>query len=119
MTFEGGENRGENSLGIREDIGIPEPKDHEPPGSEPPVPDGVTPAVPWFCVLAPIEFDDNPRLVRDEIDDVRADRRLTAELYARDLPAAQVTPQGSLRIGRTFAKGSSERGLVCHDRIIS
>ena len=107
-TFNGGEDRGEYGLGVREHIGIPEAKDRESLASKPPIPHGVTLAVTWLSVLAAVEFDDDPWVVRNEIDDVRPDRRLTAKLHPRDLAAAEAAPQCGLCIGRALAERSSD-----------
>jgi len=91
-TFNGGEDRRENGFGVREYIGVPEAKDRESLGLEPTIPHGVTLAVRGLFVVAAVEFDDDPWVVRNEVDDVRPDRRLTAKLHPCDLAAAEVAP---------------------------
>ena len=55
--------------------------------------------VPLLQVLRAVEFDDEPPSEADEVDDVRAERRLSAKLVAVDLagarePEALSAPEG-------------------------
>jgi hypothetical protein len=100
----GVEDRGENGFGVREHIGIPEAKDRESLSPEPAIPHGIAYPVHWLSVLAAVEFDDDSWGVRNEVDNVRADRRLTTKLHPCGLAAAEAAPQCDLRIGGALAK---------------
>ena len=62
-------------------------------------------------MLAAIRFDNDARLEGDEIDDVIADGRLTAEFDAGKSAVAESIPELSLRIGHVLAQLTP--ALVC------
>src|SRR5690348_6491635 len=55
-------------------------------------------------MLRPIQLDDQFCFRAVEIDDIRRDRTLTAELQPVETTATQPIPQGTLRIGHLFAQ---------------
>ena len=59
-------------------------------------------------MLAAIEFDDQPRLEADEIEDIAVERDLPLELEALQLPAPQRLPQLRLRRRGVAAHGAGE-----------
>jgi hypothetical protein len=59
-------------------------------------------------MLTSINFDDQARLEADEVDDVGADRVLSAKLRSHHAMRSQLVPQTLLCIGRLGAQGASE-----------
>ncbi len=59
-------------------------------------------------MLAAVELDDQSRSVRDEVDDVRADWLLAAELRADEPVRAEVFPEQPLGIGHVATELASE-----------
>jgi hypothetical protein len=53
-----------------------------------------------LSMLAPVCFDDQPMLERDEIDDPRSERDLTPEFVVGQLPRAEKMPELLLGIRR-------------------
>lgn len=69
-----------------------------------------------FGMLTAITLDDDPFFVADEVNDVRAYRRLPSELETRKLLGVQVFPEMFFRIGRVFSQGLgqwNQRFHVC------
>jgi hypothetical protein len=59
-------------------------------------------------MLPTVELDDQPRGVRDEIDDVWTDRLLAAELLTREATGAEAFPEAAFGVGHFFAKLTGE-----------
>ena len=80
-----------NSLGIRQDVIVPEPQDA--------IALSFQPAATLFVVrdllrmLPAIHFDDQPMFETDKIHDERADRLLASKLRGSDLTALELLPQ--------------------------
>jgi len=91
-AFDDVEDLGENGLRTCQDIRIPEAENREAACPEPAVSSRVATTVPWLPMLTPIQFNDDPGPIGDEIHDVRTDRYLAAELDACDLAPAEGRP---------------------------
>lgn len=65
-----------------------------------------------LLVLRAIEFDDEPLSEADEVDDVRAERRLSAKFVAVDLAGAQEEPEAPFGFRGLIAKLAGEIALV-------
>jgi len=91
-ALKGVEDCGEHSFGVRKHMRVPEAKDLESLRLEPVIACCITLSVFRLCMLAAVEFDHDPRVVRGEVNDVRANRGLTAKLPSRDLTAAEPAP---------------------------
>src|SRR5262249_5855323 len=50
-------------------------------------------------MLAAVDFDDEPLLAADEVDNIGSDRLLTHEFVTHQGACAQMTPQTKLRLG--------------------
>jgi len=59
-----------------------------------------------LCMLSAIDLDDQPRLHATEVCEVGTDRMLPPKLRSPKLTAAQVPPQGLLRIAAVTAQRS-------------
>ena len=57
-------------------------------------------------MLAAIGFDDEPRLVTNEIRDIRPNGHLAPEFRLRELPVAQDAPQPMFRVRHIVAEVS-------------
>ena len=53
-----------------------------------------------FRMLAAVDFDDQPRLEADEVEDVAVERHLALEFQAFELLVAESLPQDVLGLGR-------------------
>jgi len=102
-----------------EHVGIPEPKDLEPLRPKPLIPRPIPASVRGIGMLPAVEFNDNARLVGNEVDDIWSDGFLTPELHSRDPMCAKVIPQPPFRIGRAPPKRSGEVSSLCHSKMIS
>ena len=69
-------------------------------------------AVLLLLVLWPVKFDDEPLSKADEVDDVRAERRLSAKLVAVDLAGAQEEPEVLFGACGLIAVSAGEVALV-------
>lgn len=98
------EQRRDDSVGIAENLVIPEADDREPLVLEPRRARGVGPGA--KSVLSAVELDNEATLETDEIDDIASDGRLAAKPTAVELPPAQARPQPALGLGRLFAQGA-------------
>ena len=74
-----------------QDIGIPEPQDAKPIGSQEVVSLDVVRRI--VGVLAAVEFDDEPGFQTGEVTDVAADGPLPAEAEIAEAIQSQVTPE--------------------------
>jgi hypothetical protein len=93
----------ENTLLISQYLGIPESQNGVAIGSE----RGIARAVPGIiCMLSTINFDDEPLLATNEVDDVRCDSFLPHEFEAPQPSVAQRKQQLRFSIGGLAAKAS-------------
>jgi hypothetical protein len=58
--------------------------------------------VPVFEMLSAIDLDDQLRGVRDEIDDVRSDRRLSAKTGSVEPVRTEAVPHASFSLGQVL-----------------
>jgi hypothetical protein len=68
---------------------IAEPKNAKPSRNQPRCAAGVVPRGILLCMVRPVELDNELVRKADEIDNIGADRRLSAKLAAVELPGAQ------------------------------
>jgi hypothetical protein len=66
-----------------------------------------------FRVLRAIDLDDEAPFETHEIDNVSANRMLSAEAHTIELPGAQGVPEPALRVAHGLAQGS--RAFVGHE----
>jgi hypothetical protein len=100
---QGGCDRFEHAVGIRKHVVVPETRDTVTLVDEP----TLTYRVALIGrMLAAIDFDDQPQLATDEVDDITSDRILTDELFAFDLTGTQAVPQPLLSIGGVAAQSA-------------
>ena len=85
-----GEDGFHHPVSISKDIVVPESNDLVSLTFQPRRAFRIAPNLP--CMLATIDFDDEPALGTDEIDDVPSDGRLAAKEMPVELPAAQPRP---------------------------
>ena len=104
---------------MMEHVGIPEPKDLEPLRPKPMIPRLIPASVRGIGMLPAVEFNDNARLVGNEVDDIWSDGFLAPELHSRDPMCAKLMPQPPFRIGRASSEGSGEVSSLCHSKMIS
>ena len=62
-------------------------------------------------MLAAVEFDDQPAFQANEIDDIRADGMLAAELAAHEGAVAQMVPDGAFGVGHGSPQMAGESGF--------
>ncbi len=93
----------ENAVQIVEDLVVPDADDRVSGGSK----IGVTDPIPHaFRVLSAIDLDDQPCFLADEIDDVWADRHLSAELPSREPSISHGEPEFPFGIGHGAPHGA-------------
>jgi hypothetical protein len=105
-------NRTNDAVESANDFVIPEPQDAESPSFNVVVPRAIM-SDPAVGMLRPIEFDHEASFEAHEIDCVRANRNLPAELVAAQLASTQAGPQQAFRVCRIAAKVAGE---VCGGR---
>jgi hypothetical protein len=88
-----------HTLDIPQHVVVPEPEHAIAAGFEVCGSPRVTCKSGRFIVLAAIKLDDETRRVTGEVSEVWADRRLTAEVGARNPQTAQVLPKHTLCVG--------------------
>ena len=88
------ENLIDHALGVAEHVVVPEAHDAVASKAQPSLARWT-----FRCVLAAIDFDDELGRGTKEIDDVTAERLLTAEAEPVELLAPQPRPQAKLGIG--------------------
>jgi len=96
------EDRIQHRLRPMQDIGIPEPQDAKPIGSQEVVSLDVVRRI--VGVLAAVEFNDEPGFHASEVADVRTDGPLPAEAEIAEAVQSQVTPEQTLGISRILAQ---------------
>lgn len=82
---------------------VPEPEDPEAIAGQTSVPFYIF--LPVHCMLAPIQFDDQPGLKGNKIHDIIFDGLLPPEFYAFNLSCPEVAPQDSFRVGGIASEG--------------
>lgn len=80
----------EDAFGVVEDVAVPEAQDAKALAFEPVCAFRVVQRP--LRMLATVNFDNEPMLKADKVDDIRADRRLAAEATAIELTEAQMAP---------------------------
>jgi hypothetical protein len=94
-------------------VAIPESQYAKPITHDVPVAHSISRGVIVEIVLAAIDFDDQPLLQANEIDNEAVARRLAAEMKAALAPGAQMNPQFDFLPGHCLAQVASD--LVGHD----
>ena len=112
-------NRIQHAVDIVEDICIPEAQNAIASAFQPRRAAGVFLFGSILGMRWPIEFDHNPRAQTNKVYDIKADRRLSAEVRFNEGHAAERAPQtffGARRIGaKSFSVGATKAfKLVIH-----
>ena len=94
-------NRDENAVDISENIVVPESKHSTPVLGQTAISNYVRSG---FIVLAAVRFNDQTLLTTNEIANILADRYLSDELIAVDLPVTNSIPENSFCIGLIYAQ---------------
>ncbi len=92
----------QHAVDIRENVVVPETDHTQAALGE----EGGAFLVRFVAVLPTIGFDDKTRISAQEIDDVRAERCLTAELVAGELAVAEALLQEAFGVGRVAAQAA-------------
>jgi hypothetical protein len=98
----------ESTVGLAQDQVIRETENHKPRSNKPSIPAAVThrPGE----VRGTIGFDDEARLLAEEVDDKWSDRMLASEFGAHDLSAPQHLPKRLFRWRRAAPQGTRHGG---------
>ena len=83
---------GQDPIHIGKHIIVPEAQNPKPPPFKEAVASLIPPGMLPLCMLAAIQFNYDPARKAGEIDDIRSDRNLTAELGSVELPCSQPLP---------------------------
>jgi hypothetical protein len=102
-------NRFQNPFAILRHLAVPEAKHLPPLGRQISVADIVANA---FGVLRTVGFDNQLSAYTKKVDNVGADRNLSAKLESAQATIAQQAPQAKLAVGRRSAHRSSAGALV-------
>jgi hypothetical protein len=105
-----GENCLQNPFAILRHLVVPEPKHLPALVRQISVTDIVTKA---FCVLRTVGFDNQLSANAKKVDNVGADRNLSAKLESAQATIAKKAPQAQFAVGRRSTHRSSAGALVC------
>src|ERR1700722_15060148 len=106
----------QNPFAILDHLVVPEAKHLPPLARQISVTDIVTKA---FCVLRAVGFDDQLSANAKKVDNVGADRNLSAKLESAEATIAQETPQAEFAVGRRASHRSGAGALVRRDACVS
>src|SRR5262249_53932966 len=111
-TFDGSCNRFQNALPVDHDVIIVEAQNTKAFVGKISISAGVAVLLFLFEVVSPIDLDNEPCGVADEIHDVGADRCLATETRAVQAMSTQCRPYDSLGIGRIRSQRSRPDALL-------
>jgi hypothetical protein len=100
----------QNPFAILQHLVVPEPKHLPALVRQITVTDIVAKA---FCVLRTVGLDDQLSANTKKVDNVGADRNLSAKLESAEATIAQEAPQAEFAVGRRAAHRSGAGALVC------